>query len=191
MAVSQSGRSLRERSRGFPCDHEDQKLESIKPFPFHQWADIYVTDKLISVEPMSGYRHVLPEDEGDVTYLPIDATDEMLGRVLLSALDKSRFIWPFDEPEFFKWQRYMQCFKDRENDFMRQHGYKTKRALYKNMKWCRAKKAEAKISIQPHQRREKPGEWKWLPPQQNIIIPETHDAAAVGSALRLAFDRCE
>jgi hypothetical protein len=166
-------------------------LEPIKRLPFHQSADIYITDKFISVEPMSGYGQVLPEDEGDVTYLPSDVADEALGRVLLDALDKSRFIWPPDEPEFFEWQRYMRCYKNRENDFMRQHGYKTKRALYKNMKWCRAKRAEANISIQPHQRREKPGEWKWLPPQQNIIIPETRDAAAVGSALRLAFVRCE
>jgi hypothetical protein len=59
------------------------------------------------------------------------------------------------------------------------------------MNWVRVERSEGKILIQPHQRREKPGEWKWLPPEQNVVIRETHDSAAVGSALRLAFNRCE
>ena len=139
---------------------------------------------------MSGYRQVLPEDEGNVSYLLSDAAAETLGRAVLDALDKSRFIWPLDEPEFFEWQRYARCYRNREKDFMRRYGYKTKRDLYKNMNWCRVKRCDGKISIQPHQRRDKPGEWKWLPPEQNVVIPETRDGAAVGSVVRLAFDRC-
>lgn len=166
-------------------------MEPVKPLPFQQWAEVYITDKLISVEPLSGYRRALPEDEGDVTYLPADVADEMLGRILLRALDKSRFIDPHDKSDFFKWQRYMKCFKDRENDFMRQHGYKTKRALYKTMNWCRVKRSEGCIRMQPHQRGDKPGLWSWLAPEQDVVIPETREPAVVGSALRLAFDRCE
>ena len=191
MAISQSGRSVRPRPWTFPRHHEDQKLEPIKRLPFRQWADIHVTDKFISVEPMSGYRQVLPEDEGNVSYLLLDAADETLGRVVLEALDKSRFIWPLDEPDFFEWQRYGRCYRNREKDFMRRHGYKNKRDLYKSMRWCQVTRSEGKISIRPHHRREKPGEWKWLPPEQKVVIPETRDPAAVGSALRRALDRCD
>ena len=166
-------------------------MEPIKPLPFHQWADVHVTNKFISAEPMSGYRHVLPEDDGYRVYLALDATDEELGSTLLGALDRSRFIWPLDDPEFFKWQRYARCYMLRDQDFMRRYRYKTKRDLYKTMNWCQVKRSEGKISIQPHQRRQKPGEWKWLAPEQNVVIAETRDPAAVGSALRVALDRCE
>jgi hypothetical protein len=166
-------------------------MKPVERLPFRQWTDIHRTEKFVSVEPKSGYRRVLPEDAGNIIYLPLDAADEDLGRAVLDALDRSRFIWPPDEPEFFKWQRFMKCHRNRETDFMRRYGYKTKRDLYKNMNWVRVERSESKISIQPHQRRDKPGEWKWLAPEQNVVIPETRNAAAVGSMLRLAFERCE
>jgi hypothetical protein len=59
------------------------------------------------------------------------------------------------------------------------------------MNWCRAERCEGKISIQPHKRDEKPEYWIWLPPDQNVVIPVTTDAAVAGAALRLALDRCE
>ena len=71
--------------------------------PFTQWADVNRTDRFICVRPKSGYSMIQPEDDGYVIYLPPDATDQTLGRALLKALDPSRFIWPCDEPEFFKW----------------------------------------------------------------------------------------
>jgi hypothetical protein len=158
--------------------------------PFTQWADIHRTERFISVEPLSGYRQALPEDEGYVIYLPPDASDEALGQALLEVLAKSRFIWPPDEPEFFKAERYMQGYRNRQKDFMRRYGYKTKRDAYRNMNWCRAKRSEGTISVQPHKRDDKPEHWIWLPPDQTVVIPVTENAAAIGAAMRLALDRC-
>lgn len=165
-------------------------MNSMQRLPFTQWADISRTEKFISIRPMSGYRMVQPEDDGYVIYLPPDATDDALGQALLKALDKSRFIWPDDEPEFFKWQRYMQCHRNLQADFMRRYGYKTKREAYDNMDWCRAKRSEGTISIQPH-KRDKPEYWRSLPADRTLVIPDTREAAAAGAALRLALDRCE
>jgi hypothetical protein len=165
-------------------------MKSTERLPFRQCADIHRTERFISVEPLSGYRTPLPEDEGYVIYLLPDATDIVFGKALLEALDRSRFIWPDDEPEFFKWQRYMQCFRNWQKDFMRRYGYKTKRDAYKNMNWCRAKRSEGTISIQPH-KRDKPEYWNDLPPEMTVVIPATTDAAVAGAALRLALDRCE
>ena len=81
---------------------------------------------------------VQPEDDGYVIYLPPDASDDALGRALLEALDRSRFIWPPDEPEFLNPERYQRCYQNWQKDFMRRYGYKTKRDAYKNMDWCRA-----------------------------------------------------
>lgn len=166
-------------------------MKSSEPLPFAQWADIHRTDKFISVEPLSGYRMVVRDDEGYIIYLPPDANDDALGAALLTALAKSRFVLPADDPNLLKVERYMKCYRNWEKDFMRRYGYKTKRAAYKNMNWCRADRSEGKLSIQPHHRRDKPGQWRWLPPEEHVVIPETRDAAAVGAALRSALDRCE
>ncbi|MGD1016638.1 MAG: contact-dependent growth inhibition system immunity protein [Roseiarcus sp.] len=159
-------------------------------FPFRQCADVHQTERFVSLEPLSGYRMIQREDQGYVIYLPRDATDETLGRALLECLDKSRFIWPLDEPEFFESERYVRCYRNWQKDFMRRYGYKTKRDAYKNMDWCRAKRSEGEISIQPH-KRDKPEYWRDLSPDSNVVIAATTDAAAAGAALRLALDRCE
>jgi hypothetical protein len=152
-----------------------------------QWANIHRTERFISFEPLSGYRRALRENEGYVIYLPPITTDEALGRALLEVLDKSRFIWPPDEPEFFEWQRYVRCIRNWEKDFVRRYGYKSKREAYKNMDWCVVRRSEGKISITPH-KRDKPEYFINLPP---LVIQATTDAAVIGGALRQALDRCE
>jgi hypothetical protein len=165
-------------------------MTSTDRLPFAQWADVNKTDRFISVEPLSGYRTIQRENECYVIYLTADSNNDALGLALLEALDKSRFIWPLDEPEFFKWQRYVQCYRNWQKDFMHRYGYKTKREAYKKMNWCRVERSEGKISIQPH-KRDKPEYFEDLPPEKTVVIPETRDAAALGAALRLALDRCE
>ena len=162
----------------------------MKPLPFTQAADIHRTETFICLQPLSGYRAYYPEDAGYVIYRPPDASDEAVGGAFLETLDKSRFIVPPAEPEFFEWRRYMKCYKEWHHDFMRRYGYKTKREAYKNMNWCYAKRSEGTIWIQPH-KRDKPEYWLDLPADRNVVIPATQDAAAVGSALKLALDRCE
>jgi CDI immunity protein len=139
---------------------------------------------------MSGYTMVQPEDDGYVIYLPAHADDDALGRALLEALDRSRFIWPPDEPEFLKWGRYERCYYNWHKDFMRRYGYKSKRDAYSNMEWCRVERSEGKISIRPH-KRDKPEYFRNLPADRTVVIPETRDAATAGAALRLALDCCE
>ena len=164
-------------------------MNPTRMMPFTQWADINRTEKFICVETLSGYRLIQREDDGYRTYLAPDATDDALGRALLEALDRSRFIWPPDR-EFTRWQRYMRCYHDWQKEFMARYGYKTKRAAYQNMDWCRAKRSEGQISIQPH-KRDKPEYFRSLPPDRTVVIPETRDTAELGAALRLALDRCE
>lgn len=165
-------------------------MKQTKDFPFSQWADIHGTEKFVCVETLSGYRMVQREDDGYRIYLARDAAEDALGEALLEALDRSRFIWPPDEREFFEWQRYMRCRHNWQKDFMARYGYKTKRDAYKNMDWCRARRCEGKISIQPH-KHDNSEYFRNLPADRTVVIPETKDAAVAGAALRLALDRCE
>lgn len=60
-------------------------MKSIERLPFRQCADINRTERFICLRPMSGYSMIQPEDDGYAIYLPLDATDEGLGRALLEA----------------------------------------------------------------------------------------------------------
>lgn len=164
-------------------------MKSTERLPFSQWAEIHRTDRFISVEPLSGYRIIQRENEGRIAYLAPDATDDALGRALLDALELSRFIYPPD-PEFSNAERYMRCYRNWQQDFMRRYGYKTKRDAYKAMDWCRARRSEGRIAIRSH-KRDKPEYWRDLPPERTVVIPATTDPVAAGAALRLALDRCE
>ena len=162
---------------------------SAPDLPFRQQADVNRTDRFLCVQPMSGYRIVQQEDDGYTIYLPPNASDEALGQALLECLDRSRFIWPPD-PHFDDWRRYMPLHKNWQKDFMQRYGYKTKREAYRNMDWCRVKRSEGRISLQPH-KRDKPEYFRDLPPERTVVIPATADATATGGALRQALDRCE
>ncbi len=164
-------------------------MSTPKQLPFTQWADIHRTERFTCIEPLSGYRIIQREDEGYVIYLERDASDEAMGRALLEALARSRYIFPPD-PQFSEAERYMRCYRNWQKDFMQRYGYKTKRDAYKNMDWCRAKRSEGKIAVQPH-KRDKPEYFHDLPSEKTVVILATDDAEAVGAALRLALDRCE
>jgi contact-dependent growth inhibition (CDI) system CdiI-like immunity protein len=165
-------------------------MSSTERVPFTQWADDHRTERLFSIEPLSGYRTAYREDEGHVIYLPPDASDDALGQALLEALDRSRFIWPGDEPDFFKPERYRQRYRSWQRDFMRRYAYRNKHEAYKNMDWCRAKRSEGRISI-ARRMRDRPEYFRNLPVDRTIAIPETWDGATAGAVLRLALDRCE
>jgi hypothetical protein len=183
------GARLWERPRRVGSDHKDPRMTP-GDLPFSQWADFHRTDRFICAGPLSGYSMVQPEDDGYMIYLPPDATNAALGQALLKCLDKSRFIWPRDEPQFFEWRRYVPLYQNWQKDFMARYGYKTKREAYRNMDWCRVTRSEGRISIQPH-KRDKPEYFRSLPPDRTVVIPTTTDALGAGAALRQALDRCE
>jgi hypothetical protein len=165
-------------------------MNSSERLPFTQWAEVNRTERFVSVEPLSGYLAAYRDDVLQVTYLPPDATDDAMGRALLEMLGRSRFFWPDDEPGFYKWQRYVRCYRNWRRDFMERHGYKTKRDAFGNLDWCRVTRSQGTISIKPH-KRDRPEYFRDFPPEKTVVIPATDDAAAVGAALRLALDRCE
>jgi hypothetical protein len=81
-------------------------------------------------------------------------------------------------------------YKNWQKDFMQRYGYKTKREAYRKLDWCRVKRSEGKISLQPH-KRDKPEYFRDLAPERTVVIPAANDVGAAGAALRVALDRCE
>jgi hypothetical protein len=110
---------------------------------------------------------------------------------VLEVLKRSRVVSPIDEREFFEADRIMKNYRAWHEDFMKRYRYKTKRAAYKNMRFCRAERSEGKISIKPHKRDLKPGLWWDLPPEKTVLIPVSDDPGIVGAAVNLALSHCE
>jgi hypothetical protein len=164
-------------------------MRSWEPVPYTQCADVHQTERFTCVETLSGYLMFQPESGGIVEYLSSNVGGERLALAVLDALERSRFIWPPDEPDFFKADRYAQCYRHWQKDFMQRYQYKSKSEAYATMKWCRVERSEDRISIQPHER-EKPECFRKLPKDQAVIISATTDSTALGAALQLALDRC-
>lgn len=166
----------------------------MKPLPqirFRKSATIYKSEKFIFIEALSGVSALAyREKDGHRIYLEPGATNEDLGRALLTAFDKSRLVDPSTERAFYKPGRATRVYEEWQQEFMMRYGYKSKRAALMSLDWCSARMSEGKISIQPH-KRDKPGAWRNLLPDKTVVIPATEDAATVGAALRLALDRCE
>lgn len=159
------------------------------PITFRKTTQIYRSDKFISIEALSGIPGLMyQEDEPYRVYLNPDAADEVIGRTLLTALDKSRYV-DNSEPAFFAPDRAVQVWEDWEKDIMQRYGFKSKREIYRNLDWCAGQMFDGKIKIQPHRR--SPPAWRSLPAEKTVFIPMTDDAETVGAALRLALSRCE
>jgi hypothetical protein len=158
---------------------------------FAQWAEINQTDKFTCIEPLSGFRRIMREDEGYRIYLEPGASEREIGEAVLEVLARSRVVSPIDERAFFEADRIMRNYRAWHEDFMKRYRYKTKREAYKNRRYCEVERRDGKISIKPHKRDFKPGLWWNLPPEKTVVIPETNDAGIVGAAAALALSHCE
>jgi hypothetical protein len=74
---------------------------------------------------------------------------------------------------------------------MERYGYKTKRAMFKNMEHCGVTLSEGVIRIVP-MRHVKPEAWEGLGKDDagRVELPAASSPAEIGAALRLAFSRC-
>jgi hypothetical protein len=143
----------------------------------------------IHVETYSGYRLALADPMAKEYYLEADAADEALGKAALDALAQSRALTleqstqlrATSEERYEKWVKSV----------MAKYGYKTRRALFKNMKSCGIECCEGRITIRPSNHEKLEG-WSGdgISKQDHVVIPADSAPEEVGAALRLAFSRC-
>lgn len=73
---------------------------------------------------------------------------------------------------------------------MDRYGYKTKRALFKDMKHSIIHLTHGEITISP-MRHEKLEAWEGLELSENVIITVDNSPSEIGEGLRLALTRCK
>ncbi|MFC0510614.1 contact-dependent growth inhibition system immunity protein [Asaia spathodeae] len=166
-------------------------------------ANIKMNEKFINVSTSSGYRSSIRDILGKDIYLSTDADQSDLGHAILSALGVSRFVLPerrtdgVTHPDLeydmslYDYKKSDERYKKWVAEAMEKFGYKTKKAMFKNMKSCEVEKDERSIIIIPW-KHEKLEAWSLdgLSEGDNVVIPADSSAEEIGLAARLALSRC-
>jgi hypothetical protein len=169
------------------------------------WAQAICNSKFICVETYSGYGSGNTRDpKGRQIFLALDASDEVLGKAVLDALALSRcFVLgaPRSDvqlhPEVeFDMDLYDYKLSIERNiawikHLMDRYGFKTKRALFKDMKNCGIERVEGVVTFSPSRHETLEG-WRRTKEDafEDVVTPADSPPAEIGAALRLAFSRC-
>lgn len=156
-------------------------------------ARISLNQDFILVETSSGWGRYTADPQGLEIYLKPDVGNIELGQAVLDALAKSRAVHSKDDLDLFDWRKIEARYQAWIEQVKQRYGYKTKRAMFKEMMSCRIElnPKRNRLELVPliHNRLE-----GWTREKddgiEDIVIPATSTPEQIGAALRLAFSRC-
>jgi hypothetical protein len=123
--------------------------------------------------------------------LDLNAGDDLLGMAVLESLARSRFLTLAELPAFFDYRQYPIRYEAWVQSLMKAYNYKTRSALFREMKSCGIESSEGMIKITPSRHEELEG---WVEDRdggiKDVFIPADSSPEKIGAALRLAFSRC-
>lgn len=155
------------------------------------WAGFCANEKALIIQTRSGLRLTITDHLYPPHILPLDTDNETLGAITLQALANSRtFIYgSLDDKDFFDINKREQRYKEQIVYLCKQLGYKTKRALFKNMMYCSIWLRNGQIKISPS-RHVKLEAWDGMKDVEDIIVTLNNTPAEIGAGLHLALSRC-
>ncbi|WP_197388765.1 contact-dependent growth inhibition system immunity protein [Ralstonia pseudosolanacearum] len=132
-----------------------------------------------------------PEPSASPHYLSPDVGDAALGSALRAALASSKHVSVEEFQKIWNSGVIENIESERDDWIKKQYGYKTKRAMYKNMDTCNVSGIDDRVKIQPtHQKtldgytvRKDEGPFP-------LYVPGAAADAELGAALREGFKRC-
>jgi hypothetical protein len=154
-------------------------------------ASAFFNEKFIRIATQAIGMIVVGDSLVEPEYLAPDVDDAMLGATLRQCLQKSRHIEMSEFQKMFKAGVFNQLDEERNQAAMQKYGYKTKRALYKNMLCCWISVSDEKIQIKPTHHKSLDsysGISNDGPEIQHLSM--TVSDAELGAALREGFKRC-
>jgi hypothetical protein len=155
-------------------------------------AGAFSNQALIAVDTHSGYRSAVRDPTGPQYSFASSATDEELGGAVLDCLSSSRFL---DTPELraalMHPDALAQSYAAWLDRLMQFGGFKTKRALLKDMRCCWIELEGESISMRPSHHDKLEG-WsgEGFTDADNVVVSAKESPAVIGAALREAFRRC-
>lgn len=155
------------------------------------WASCYCNNEFLLIETMSGLGRFGDDSLSPPQLLPPDADDKSIGETALIALSNSRTLSLEEYGDFFNLEKGQEKYAAWIAMLMEKYGYKTKRALFKDMKNCSIHRINGVITILPT-RHEKLEAWsgKGLKESDDVVITANSSPTEIGAALRLALSRC-
>ena len=157
-----------------------------------RWAHVYENRDFVQIETRSGYRGGLPDPLGKRVQIPNPASDEDLGRAVLEALASSRFIHPDEDRQFFDIRgRVVPQYEEWVKSLMATYAYKSRRALFKEMKSCGIEERNGVVTMRPtHHEKLEAWSGEGITEESLVHVDIDSNALSVGTALRLALSRC-
>ena len=154
------------------------------------WTQVVANGDLICVNTYSGYRRSSMDDSQPEFILEPDVSNQMLGESLLSCLSASRFLSPDEIETFFALDVVQRRYVEWVARLNAKHGYQNKRALFKEMMRCLAKREGNTITISPTHHAKLEG-WSGDGMDGKDVVVSAHNTLEeIGIALREAFTRC-
>ncbi len=156
------------------------------------WVSVSSTKDFLSVDTYSGLGMVGRDPLFPPNLLPPDTDDQTIGEAVLIALSNSRTLSLEESADFFDLEKGKERYAAWIAMLMERYGYKTKRALFKDMKRCSIHCLNDVITISPT-RHEKLEAWGGTGRggSDKVILPVNSPPSEIGAALRLALSRCK
>ncbi|MCT8350060.1 CdiI family contact-dependent growth inhibition immunity protein [Photorhabdus temperata] len=156
------------------------------------WASCYSTKEFLLIETKSGLGMVAADPNFQPHLLSIIADNKSIGESVLQALSNSRTLASLEERgTFFDLEKGKEQYAAWVAMLMEKYEYKTKKALFKDMKHCFIHCVNSFITISPS-RHEKLEAWGGTGRggSDKVILSVENSTAEIGAGLRLALSRC-
>jgi CDI immunity protein len=163
-----------------------------RPIKNRKWAGAFSNGAIVSVDTWSGYASTVGDRAGPQHDLRHDVSDEVLGGAVLDCLSHSRFLDTAElRAELFHPDAVARSYAAWVERLVNFGGYKTRRALFKQMLSCSVEQEDDTITIRPSHHEKLEG-WsgQGFSESDNVVISAAESQAAIGAALREAFRRC-
>ena len=153
------------------------------------WAGYKANERALIIQTWSGFGRYAPDHLYLPHILPLDTDNETLGTTVLQALANSRTLDNEAERiDFLKQESFKPRYEDWVANLCGNLGYKTRRALFKNMMsgdiWLH--NGCLKISPSRHVKLEA---WDAID-ADDVILSLDNSPEEIGAGLKLALSRC-
>lgn len=161
----------------------------VKP---RKWASAYANTKVLAIDTCSGYRGTVGDPAGAHYDFSPGVTDEELGVAVLDCLMHSRFLdTPELRAELFHPDAVAHYYATWIERLMQFGGFKTKRALLKDMQCCEIEQDGYALTIEPtHHEKLEGWSGEGFTDTDYVVISVREPPEVIGAALREAFRRC-
>ena len=158
----------------------------------HYWASCYSTEKFILIETESGLGRTAVDPLFSPYFLSPEENDIKIGETVLKALGNSRLLVDQqDRALVFNLDNIEKNYKAWVTNLLNKYGYRSRRALFKDMRNCSIQATDGMLTISPMHHDTLEG-WEGTEGGQNdeVILSVDSPLVEIGEGLRLALSRC-